>query len=80
MSTNGNSDVLLAQKLIFDGQKLTKENKTILTEQQKLEISNKIKVITDTKYNEVMSKYNEQTTKIEDMLKALQMKIVELDN
>ena len=80
LATNGNSDVLLAQKLIFDGQKLAKENKTILTEQQRLEISNKIKVIPDTKYNEVMSKYNEQNTKIEDILKALQMKIVELDN
>mgnify|MGYP000668023675 CR=1 FL=1 len=45
LSKDGNQEISLDQKLVFDGQKLIKENKTLLTEPQKLEISEKIECI-----------------------------------
>ena len=57
-----------------------KENKTALTEPQKLEITEKIKTLTETRYNEIVSNYSDQTLKIEEILKSLQTKITELDN
>ena len=80
LSKDGNQEISLDQKLVFDGQKLIKENKTLLTEPQKLEISEKIKTLTETRYNEIVSNYSEQTLKIEEILKSLQAKITELDN
>lgn len=80
LSKDGNKDMSLDQKLIFDGQKLVKENKTALTEPQKLEITEKIKTLTETRYNEIVSNYSDQTLKIEEILKSLQTKITELDN
>ena len=80
LSKDGNQETSLDQKLVFDGQKLIKENKTLLTEPQKLEILEKIKTLTETRYNEIVSNYSEQTFKIEEILKSLQAKITELDN
>ena len=63
--------VKLVSELIFENNDLKSVNKTVLSEEEKVQLSQKISNMKETSYKEIMTKYEEQLKSIESLIQAV---------
>ena len=71
--------VNLVSELIFNNNELQSVNKTVLTEEEKILLTEKIKTMETNRYDEIMNVYNSQTAKVDELIAGIYRKKEKLD-
>ena len=69
----------LVSEFVFDKGNLQEINKTALSEEEKVQLAERISNLRETRYKEIMTKYEEQTKNIEVLITDVEERKAKLD-